>query len=203
MRLSALCTDCYLSPGRLLVFISVRGWINPSAIIQLKGSGQLKTLMTSLGIKHATFQLEAQCLNQLCYHVTLIWLPHKSPHLHGSPKMHKPDILLRPVVNSTGFPCYALAGFLHKILSPLARKSESYVKNSGHFIQLLKSVNLQSLETEIRSIMVIHWWNDLSCSSKPLQNCWKYVWEPHIFRWMRSLSRQRWHGYRKLSISHL
>jgi hypothetical protein len=45
------------------------------------------------------------------------------------------------------FPCYALAGFLHKILSPLARKSESFVKNSRYFVQLLKSVNLQSLGT--------------------------------------------------------
>jgi hypothetical protein len=43
-----------------------------------------------------------------------------------------------------GSPCYALAGFLHNILCPLAGKSESFVKNSGHFLQLLKSVILQS-----------------------------------------------------------
>jgi hypothetical protein len=40
-----------------------------------------------------------------------------------------------------------LAGFLHKILSPLAGRSESFVKNSGHFIQLLKPVNLQRQDT--------------------------------------------------------
>jgi hypothetical protein len=40
-----------------------------------------------------------------------------------------------------------VAGFLHKILSPLARKSESFGKNSGRFVRLLKSVNLQSLGT--------------------------------------------------------
>jgi hypothetical protein len=33
------------------------------------------------------------------------------------------------------------------ILSPLAVKSESIVKNSGHFVQLLKFVNLQSIDT--------------------------------------------------------
>jgi hypothetical protein len=49
-------------------------------------------------------------------------------------------------VSSIGSPCYALAGFLHKILSPLAGISDSFVKNSGHFVQL-KSVNLQSLDT--------------------------------------------------------
>jgi hypothetical protein len=50
-------------------------------------------------------------------------------------------------VSSVGFPCYALAGFLHRIIGPLAGKSESFVKNSGHFVQLLKAVNLQSQDT--------------------------------------------------------
>jgi hypothetical protein len=71
----------------------------------------------------------------------------KPPHLYGLPKVHKPDIPLRPIVSSIGSPCYALAGFLHKILSPLAGKSESFVKNSAHFVQLLKSVNLQPPDT--------------------------------------------------------
>jgi hypothetical protein len=70
----------------------------------------------------------------------------KPPHLYGLLKIHKPDIPLRPV-SSIGPPCYALAGFLYKILSPLAGKSESFVMNSGHFVQLLKSVNLQSSDT--------------------------------------------------------
>jgi hypothetical protein len=56
----------------------------------------------------------------------------KPPHLYGLPKIHKPDIPLRRIVSSIGFPCYAIADFLHKILSPLAGKSESFVKNSGH-----------------------------------------------------------------------
>jgi hypothetical protein len=72
------------------------------------------------------------------------------------PRCAKADILLRPIASSTVSPCYALAGFLHKLLSPLPRKSESYVKNSGHFGQLLKLGNLQSLGTEISSIMMIH-----------------------------------------------
>jgi hypothetical protein len=75
--------------------------------------------------------------------------------------MHKSDILLRPVVSSIGSPCNALAGFLHKILSPLVRKSESHVKNFGHFVELLKPVNLQSVEIEISSIMAIHWWKSI------------------------------------------
>jgi hypothetical protein len=71
----------------------------------------------------------------------------KPPHLYGLPKIHKPDIPLRPIVSSFGSPCYALASLLHKILSTLAGRLECFIKNSGHFLQLLKSVNLQSSDT--------------------------------------------------------
>jgi hypothetical protein len=54
-------------------------------------------------------------------------------------------IALRAIVSSVGSFFYVLVGFLRKILSLLAGKSESFVKSSGHFIQLLKSVNFQSL----------------------------------------------------------
>jgi hypothetical protein len=48
----------------------------------------------------------------------------KPPHLYGLPKVRKPYTPLRPIVSSTGSPCNALAG-----------KSESFVKNLGHFIE--------------------------------------------------------------------
>jgi hypothetical protein len=51
------------TPVRFLVPISVRGWAEPRAIVQ----PELKNPMTSLEIKPATFQLVAQCLNQLHY----------------------------------------------------------------------------------------------------------------------------------------
>jgi hypothetical protein len=40
-------------------------------MVQLEGLAQLKNPMTS-GIEPATFQLVAQCLNQLCYRVRLL-----------------------------------------------------------------------------------------------------------------------------------
>jgi hypothetical protein len=61
----------------------------------------------------------------------------KPPHLYGLPKVHKPEIPLRPIVSSIDSPCYALAGLLHNILSSLTGKSGYFIKNSGHFIQLL------------------------------------------------------------------
>jgi hypothetical protein len=67
----------------------------------------------------------------------------KPPYLYGLQIIHKPDILLRLIVSSIGSPCYALAGFLHKILNRLAGRADSFMKNSGNFIELLKPVDLQ------------------------------------------------------------
>ena len=40
----------------------------------------------------------------------------KPPHLYGFPKIHRPDVPLRPLINSIDCPCYALDGFLHEML---------------------------------------------------------------------------------------
>jgi hypothetical protein len=42
VRLSALRAGCPLSPGRFLVLISIRGWVDPRAIVRLEGLDQLK-----------------------------------------------------------------------------------------------------------------------------------------------------------------
>jgi hypothetical protein len=42
-------------PGRFLVLISVRGWVDSRDIVRLEGLGQLENSMTSLEIEPATF----------------------------------------------------------------------------------------------------------------------------------------------------
>jgi hypothetical protein len=46
-RLSALRASRILPPGRFLVLISVRGWVDPRATVQLEGLGQLKKATSS------------------------------------------------------------------------------------------------------------------------------------------------------------
>jgi hypothetical protein len=75
VRLSALRSDRPLPPGRFLVLISVRSWVNSRAVVRLEELHQLKHLMTSSGIEPAIFRLVAYCLNQVRYRV-----PHLSIH---------------------------------------------------------------------------------------------------------------------------
>jgi hypothetical protein len=55
VRLSALRTGRSLPPGRFLVLISVRGWVDPMITVRLKGLGQLKNPMISSGIESPIF----------------------------------------------------------------------------------------------------------------------------------------------------
>jgi hypothetical protein len=59
VRLSALHASHPLPSGRFLVLISLKGKVDPRAIVRLEGSGKLKNPITSLQIEPVTFQLVA------------------------------------------------------------------------------------------------------------------------------------------------
>ena len=65
------------------------------------------------------------------------------PKLYGLPKVHKTGAPLRPIVSSIGSPTNALAKHLASILQPHVEKAASYVKNSQHFIDLIKNIRLE------------------------------------------------------------
>ena len=62
-----------------------------------------------------------------------------TPKIYGLPKIHKDGIPLRPIVNTIGSTTYLLAKFLAKSLKPLVGHIPSYIKDSSHFIDGLKT----------------------------------------------------------------
>ena len=71
------------------------------------------------------------------------------PKLYGLPKIHKPDVPLRPIVSSIGSPTYQLSKHITELIAPLTGQTDSFVQNSKHFVEMLSEVCLQPEEVMV------------------------------------------------------
>ncbi|XP_077551283.1 uncharacterized protein LOC144164931 [Haemaphysalis longicornis] len=60
-----------------------------------------------------------------------------APALYGLPKIHKPGVPMRPIVDFTRSPLHKLSGYLHQLLAPLVGTGPTHVRNSSDFIEKL------------------------------------------------------------------
>uniref|UniRef100_A0A8D9BPX0 Reverse transcriptase domain-containing protein n=1 Tax=Cacopsylla melanoneura TaxID=428564 RepID=A0A8D9BPX0_9HEMI len=66
-----------------------------------------------------------------------------APKIYGLPKIHKPELKLRPIVSSINSPTYELSKFLVPVLKPL--KNPNYnVKNVFDFKHLFDNINVKN-----------------------------------------------------------
>ena len=91
-----------------------------------------------------TNQLRSQAINTPTYR-HLKPSASSCPRFFGQPKIHKPDVPLRPIVASRGSPRYNTARHLTKILHPLVGRTPHHITNSNHdqFVDIIKDLKLK------------------------------------------------------------
>ena len=69
------------------------------------------------------------------------------PRIYGSPKIHKPDCPLRPIVEGIGSVTYNAQKFLKSILKPIEGDPEFFIKDSKDLVQVFGGLQLEPDET--------------------------------------------------------
>ena len=64
------------------------------------------------------------------------------PKLYGLPKLHKPNIPMRPIVSFCGSPTYEVSKYLTTILKPLTKESRHKLQSTETFIDAIKTVQI-------------------------------------------------------------
>ena len=63
------------------------------------------------------------------------------PYLFGYPKIHKPGVPLRPIVNMAGSLFAGIGRFLAKVLAPFNRRGDSFLRNSADLVEKLRALD--------------------------------------------------------------
>ena len=77
---------------------------------------------------------------QLCYRLRC--RAPQSAKLYGLPKLHKPNIPMRPIVSFCRSPTYQLSKHLTNILKPLTDKSRHKLQSTDNFNDAIKTVQI-------------------------------------------------------------
>ena len=64
------------------------------------------------------------------------------PKLYGLPKLHKPNIPMRPIVSYCESPTYQLSKYLTTLLKPLTDESRHKLQSTENFIDAIKTVQV-------------------------------------------------------------
>uniref|UniRef100_A0A3P8S1J5 Uncharacterized protein n=1 Tax=Amphiprion percula TaxID=161767 RepID=A0A3P8S1J5_AMPPE len=112
---------------------------NISKILKKDSTEQKKrTLKTLLKPLLGTNKITQEAYNHL------IPTANVTPRIYGTPKIHKKDTPLRPVVDSIGSVTYNLSKALVEIIKPLLGTSKHHCKNSKQLAQELNNITVQN-----------------------------------------------------------
>ena len=90
-------------------------------------------------------------------HKKMYLTTNQSPCFYGRPKVHKANMLLRPIVSFIGTISYGCAQYMAtKVLSPLVGKTSQYVKNLKEFASEVRNLRIGP-DDELRSHALLCW----------------------------------------------
>ena len=75
---------------------------------------------------------------------TFKWLnnsqnPPRIPEFYTLTKIHKPNLAGRPIVSLNGGPIERISSFIDSLLQPIAKKQESYIKDTTDFVRFIEN----------------------------------------------------------------
>ena len=134
---------------------------DPTPALQRKLNNKLFTLKK-------TDKIDFRRYNRLKYSVS------QPTKLYGLPKLHKPNIPMRPIVSFCGSPTYQLSKYLTNVLKPLTDESRHKLQSTENFIDAIKTVQIpddHKLFFDVKSLFIsIPLQLALDCTENAIKN---------------------------------